>query len=88
LRTEHTQLSFKHHGSLGGRRAGRRHHQAIRHLRKEIVQDVYKREGAAALAPDNFESSDAASRKSGPVLCSETLSVIGDKMSRATVASP
>jgi hypothetical protein len=52
------------------------------------MQDVYKREGAAAPAPDNLESSDEASRKSGPVRCSATLSVIGDKMSRAAVASP
>jgi hypothetical protein len=56
--------------------------------RKEIMQDVYKREGAAALVPDNLESSEAASRKSRPVLCSVTLSVIGDKSSWATMASP
>jgi hypothetical protein len=52
------------------------------------MQDVYKREEAAAPLPDSLESSDEASRKSGPVLCSVTRSVIGDKMSRATVASP
>jgi hypothetical protein len=52
------------------------------------MQDVYKPEEATAPAPDNLESSDEASRKSGPVLCSVTLSVIGDQMSRATVASP
>jgi hypothetical protein len=55
---------------------------------KEIIRDVYTREGAAVAAPDNLESSDEASRKSGPVLCSVTLPMIGDKMSRARVASP
>ena len=86
LRGPRTTRDPARHRRPAARTARRRDHRAVGSLSLRVGVSTGARQ-RRVLAFDKLDSSDEASRKSAPLRCSLTRSVIGDKMSRATVAS-